>query len=140
VEEGCQVFPVVLPGLDRDGIFLAPCLAQLQQVSLGCFPGTGLIDRFEIGHEGLAIFPGHVLQAMPDLMNDAALDFSGRKNRMNGIFEAGQPINAGDENILDPTSLEVGDDTEPEVGPSAPSPIQWPSTALCPSKSTPKTI
>src|SRR4029450_12771690 len=113
---GGQVFPVVFPGFDRNGVLLAPRFAQLQEVAFRLFAGAGLIDLFQIGHERLAVFPGDILQAVADLMDDAALDFGLQKDGMDGFFEAGQPINAGDEDVLDPTSLEVGDDTQPEVG------------------------
>ena len=34
---------------------------------------------------------------------------------MDSLFEAGQSINTGDEDVLDPADLQVSDDTEPEV-------------------------
>ena len=88
-KEGGQVFPVILPRLDRNGILLAPRLAELQEVTLGLFAGTGLIDRFQIGHKVFALFPDRILQAVADLMNDAALNLGLGKDGMDGLFEAG---------------------------------------------------
>ena len=39
---------------------------------------------------------------------------------MNGLFEASQPIDTSNEDVLDPAGLEISNDTQPEVG-------RWPS-------------
>jgi hypothetical protein len=50
-------------------------------------------------------------------MDDTPLNLGLRKDGMDGLFEASQPIDTGDEDVLNPTSLKVSDDTEPKVSP-----------------------
>src|SRR5690606_27963667 len=64
----------------------------------------------------LAIRPGHILQAIPNLMNNTALDLRFGKDSQDSVLEASQPIHAGDEDVLYTARLQVGYDTQPEVG------------------------
>jgi hypothetical protein len=90
-----------------------PARRQPSSPRQGC---TGLLHLLQIGHKGLAIFPGHILQAVPDLMDNAPLAFGLRKDGMNRLFEAGQIVNAGNKAVLHAASLEVGENTQPKVG------------------------
>jgi len=42
---------------------------------------------------------------MTNLVDDTALNFGLWKDRMNRVLEASQPINAGNEDVLDATRL-----------------------------------
>ena len=53
---------------------------------------------------------------MPNLVNDAALNLRLRQDGVDGIGKAGQSIDTGNENVLDPARLQVSDHTQPEVG------------------------
>ena len=54
---------------------------------------------------------------MTNLMDDAALHFCLWKDRMDGVRKAAETVDTGDENVFDPSGLQVGNHTEPEVGP-----------------------
>ena len=66
--------------------------------------------------EGLAVFPADVLQALADLVNDAALDGGLREDGLDRLLEAGEAVDTGHEDVLDPTRLQVADHAQPEVG------------------------
>ncbi len=53
---------------------------------------------------------------MADLMNNAALHLCLGKDRMDGVREAVETINTGEENVLHASSLQVRNDAQPEVG------------------------
>ena len=73
-EEGRQILPVVFPGTDGDRIFVSPFVSELTQLRFCAFAGGGLIHGLQIEHESLAIRPGNILEAVANLVNDAALD------------------------------------------------------------------
>ena len=39
-----------------------------------------------------------------------------KKDGMNGLFEAGQPVDASNEDVLDAAGRQISDNTQPEVG------------------------
>src|SRR5690606_31485056 len=63
----------------------------------------------------LAIRPGHILQAVSDLVDNAALDLGSGKDGQNSVLEASQSIHAGDEDVLHTARLQVSYDTEPKI-------------------------
>ncbi|CAN5586086.1 hypothetical protein BH10CHL1_BH10CHL1_14880 [soil metagenome] len=63
------------------------------------------LDRHCPFPRDVLIIQSYGLQAVADLMNDAALNFSFRKNGVNGLLEPGQAINAGDKDILAAAAL-----------------------------------
>ena len=73
LEEGGQLLPVLLPGLDGSSVLPAPGLFQLDQVGFGFFSSGSFVDGLEIRHERLAVLPGNVLQLLADLVDDATL-------------------------------------------------------------------
>src|SRR5512133_739999 len=79
------------------------------------FAGGSLIHFLEIRHEGLAMRPGDVLQAIANLVNDTALDLGLGEDRQDRFLEPAQPIHASNENILYATRLQVRDDTPQEI-------------------------
>jgi len=99
-EESRQVLPVVLPRAYSRTILVVPGLCQLNQVGFGFFTGGRLINGFQISDKSLTIFPDHVFQALPDLVDHAALHLGFRKNGLDGILETGQAIDCGDEHIF----------------------------------------
>lgn len=60
LKEGGQVFPVILPGGNRNRIFFAPFLVQGDQVFIALFLGNGLINRFKISHKSFFVFFGNI--------------------------------------------------------------------------------
>jgi hypothetical protein len=49
------------------------------------------------------------------LVDDSALALRVREHRLDGRLEAGQPIDTGQEDVLDATRLQVRHDAQPEV-------------------------
>ncbi len=105
-----QVVPIGLPRTHRNGVLRAPLLAQFQEIGFGCFPCWCLVDRSEIRHKRLPVLPGDIAQAVPDLMDHAALNMGGRKDCLDRRFEARQSVNTGDKDVLHPTGLQIGHD------------------------------
>ena len=62
------------------------------------------------------VLPGDVFQAAANLVDDAALHLGLRKHSPDGLAEAVQPVNAGQEDIGHAPVLQVGQDAQPEVG------------------------
>ena len=87
------------------------------QVGRRLFKRGRLVDRLQVGHKRLAVFPGNIAQAVSYLVNDAALDLGLRKDRLNRLLEPDQAIDAGDEDILNAANLQVINHAQPEVGP-----------------------
>ena len=93
-----------------------PDFFELAQVPFGSFAGGSLVDRFQIDHESLFIFPGNVFQTVADLVDDATLDFGFGEHSQDSLLEAGQTIHAGDQDILHTPALQISDHAQPEIG------------------------
>jgi hypothetical protein len=65
---------------------------------------------FEVSGDLLAAFPRNVLQAMAHHVHNAQLNNGLRKDRFNGFRESLQPIDTGDQNVLDTPVPQFGDD------------------------------
>lgn len=79
--------------------------------------GGGAINGLQVSGKGFAILPDDVLEAVADLMNDAALDFHLGKDRADGFLEAGETIHTSDEHVLHAPVFQVCDHAQPETGP-----------------------
>ena len=77
--------------------------------------GSRLIDALEVGHKGLLILAGHILDRVSDLMNNAVLNLGIGVNAFNGLREAFKTIDTGNEDILNATVIEVCQYAEPMV-------------------------
>ena len=115
LEEGCQFFPVVLPGLDRCRIFVFPGFLKLEQIGFSFFASSRLVDRFQIGGKGFLIFPSHVFQRIADLVDNATLYLSLGKDRMDGIGKTSQAVHRCDENIGHAAILQACDHRKLEI-------------------------
>ena len=60
IEHGRQIFPVILPRFDGNGVFLGPRVSDQAQMSLGLLTVGCLIGGFEVGDEGFALFSGDI--------------------------------------------------------------------------------
>ena len=116
VEVGGQFGPVRLPGTDSYRVFVSPSFTQLNQVHFSLFSCCRLIDKLQVGHKRLAVFPGDVLQTVANLVDDAALHLGLREDGLDGLAETVQPVNTGQKDIRYAPVLQVGQDAQPEVG------------------------
>lgn len=115
-EEG-QPVPAGLPGLADLGITAVPRPGEGLQGGLSGLHRRGSVDLLQIVKESLAVFKRDVLQGLPDHVDDGQLDLDLRVERFNGLRETRQPVHAGQEDILDPPVLELGQHLEPKLGP-----------------------
>jgi hypothetical protein len=94
-------FPVAPPGLGDARKIEIPLCFEFRQSCFSLCDGSRYIDSAQISGNRSAQLPGHVVQAVSDQMDDAELD---RRLGINGFdrFEkAFQPIDTGDEDVLD---------------------------------------
>src|SRR5437660_10962623 len=83
------------------------------------FGGGGIdgpVDVLESRRHGLAVLPGDEVQAVAQQMNNASLDARLGENRGNRIREALQPVDNGDQHVLDTAVLQLIHDAQPEFG------------------------
>lgn len=71
------------------------------QIRFGLLQGCCLVDLLQIVGNFLALLPGHVIQAVAHHVDDAELNLGFRKYRFDGLREAFESIDAGDEDVLD---------------------------------------
>lgn len=110
-----QIVPAVAPGAYDDGVLFAPLGVQVVQRDLcGAF-GGGPIDSLQIVHERFLVFGADVLHGVADLVNDALLHLGVWINGFNGLREAGQAIDTGNQDVFDAAVLQVGEHAEPVV-------------------------
>ncbi len=62
---------------------------QQTQMGFASLTRKRLLDGFKVSDKRLAVLPGDVLQAIADLVDDAALDLDLREHRQDGLFETG---------------------------------------------------
>ena len=85
-----------------------PLFAKGIEFGFGIIDGGGSINALEISSDHLAIFPGDKIQTIAHHMHDAQLDFGLRKDALNGIREAGEAVQAGNQNVADTAISELG--------------------------------
>ncbi len=78
--------------------------------------GDGPVDIFKLGGDQLAFLPADEFEAVADQVHDAGLDLRLRKDSVDGLWEALEAIDHGDQYILDATVLQFGHDAQPELG------------------------
>lgn len=119
LEVGGQTIPVVTPAFDDNRIVLAPFDFKIVESLFGRILINGLVYEFQIPHELFLPLAGHILDRVAYLVYNAELNRSLRKDTCNRIWKSLEPVNTGDEDILDSSVLEIRKDAEPEVGPLA---------------------
>ena len=112
-EVGRQGRPLVAPEGDDQRVFVAPFFLQLVQRGLGRIERGSLVHALEIGHEGFLILGGEVLHPVADLVDDAMLDLGVGGDALDGLGEALEDFNTGDQEILHTPIVEVGEHAEP---------------------------
>jgi len=96
---------------------LAPFGLEISQGLLGLDVIGGLINPFEILGDVLAILPAAEVQRMAHQMHDARLDSRVGKGRVDGVREALEAINDGDQDVFDAPVAQIVHHREPELGP-----------------------
>ena len=106
--------PFVLPAFEVHGILRPLPLYRLKGGESG-FLGWRGVDIPEIFAEFFLVLVGDILHRIADLMHNALLHVCMGKYRMDGIREASQAVNRGDENILDSAVFDFSEHAEPEL-------------------------
>jgi hypothetical protein len=68
-----------------------------------------MVNAFKIGGNEFHVFVGHITQAVAHHVNNAQLHFGARICNGYGVGETSQAVNAGDEDVLDATILQLGE-------------------------------
>jgi hypothetical protein len=76
----------------------------------------GGVDRLEISRDLLALAARDEAQAVTDQMDDARLHPRLGEHRLDRLREPFEPVDAGDQDVLDSALFEVGQDLQPELG------------------------
>lgn len=113
LEVSRQGWPLVPPGFNHHGVFLAPFGFQLIQGDFGGIERFRFIDRLQIGHERLLVLGSDVFHGVADLVDDAVLDFGVGVDRFDGFGEAFEAVHAGDQDIFDASVVEVSEHAQP---------------------------
>ena len=100
-----KLFPIVLPGLDDNGILFSPFGIQVQKFCFGCFFADCLIDKLQVLHEFLLMLTAHIFDGVTNLMYDAKLDNRIRIYTADSIRKTFEPVNTGYKDILYPPVL-----------------------------------
>lgn len=98
------------------GILPSPDFLELSQRHEASLFSRSGIDRTQGGDNRLAILSGHLRQLIPDLVNEATLDFGLRVHGSDRFREAGQPIHCKNKHIVDVTVLELIERPKPVPG------------------------
>lgn len=85
-------------------------------MKLGLPNGCRSVNVFEIGGNGLAVFPGDEFQGITDHVDNTELNEGVWKNGINGIGEAGKAVDTSNEKVGQAPILELGKDLKPEFG------------------------
>jgi len=97
-EESGKLAPISLPGFQMNGV-LAPVFFHLFQRLEARIFCRRTIDIFQIGTEFFLILAADIFYRVPDLVDDATLDFRFRKDLADRLGKAGQTINACNEDV-----------------------------------------
>ena len=74
-----------------------------------------ILTEITIRKSQFLVLVGDILHRIADLMHNALLHVCMGKYRMDGIREASQAVNRGDENILDSAVFDFSEHAEPEL-------------------------
>ena len=98
------------------GYFLPALGLEVTEPVLGDLGGLGAIDRPQRRHQPLAVLPRHEAQTVADQMNDAGLHDRPREDGGDGVGEALEPVDNGEQEVVDTAVLELVHDPQPELG------------------------
>src|SRR3954469_16365994 len=116
-EERDHVLPGRAPGLDGRRVAVAP--VSLEGVELG-ERGLGVgggVDRPQRGGDPFLVAVVDVAQRGADEVHDAGLYPGLRERRLDRLRETLEPVDAGDQDVLDAAAAEVVQDGQPELRP-----------------------
>ena len=94
-----QVGPVCLPAPAYLWVATVPGSGECFQCLQASFFRGCLIDGFQVAGDGFVVFPGDEPQAVAHHMHDTQLDAGFWIHSVDGVREAFQPVNTGDEDI-----------------------------------------
>src|SRR5215208_8217852 len=101
VKQACQTVPIGEPTRADGRVLGVPALREALQRLFRLREGCRSIDRTEVCRHRPALTPGHIPEAVPYLMHTAELHLRARKHRLNGFRQSFEPIDTGDEAVLD---------------------------------------
>src|SRR6266511_3451173 len=82
-----------------------------------CLVGVGGgVDAAQLARAAPAFLPGEVAQRLADKVDDAGLVDRLREDGVDRLREAGQPVGADEEHVLDAAVTEIGEHARPEAG------------------------
>lgn len=110
--------PGPLPGRDDRSVLGPPGpIGERLKRRLGRLCAGGSADRAQRGGRGLAILPPRVIQPVADQIHDADLHRRAREGRADGVGQALQVVDHGNQDVLAPSGLAFIEDLEPELRP-----------------------
>jgi hypothetical protein len=115
-KEGHDLVPCAPPGQTDGWIFLSPFSLELGEPLLSYLARLGPVDRAQRRQQMLSVLPGYKVQTMPDQMNDAGLYDRAPEDGGDCVWEALEPVDHGEVDIVDATVLELVHDAQPELG------------------------
>jgi len=77
--------------------FVVPFFTERLELRFGIIDGGGPVNALQIGDHYFTILPGNKVQAVAHHVHNAQLDFGLQINALNRIREAGQAIDAGNQ-------------------------------------------
>src|SRR6266511_1070974 len=82
-----------------------------------CLVGVGGgVDAAQLARAAPAFLPGEVAQRLADKVDDAGLVDRLREDGVDRLREAGQPVGADEEHVLDAAVAQIGEHARPEAG------------------------
>jgi hypothetical protein len=107
------------PGIDRviASIFSRDRTARKRLERLERGVGVdGAVDGLEVARDGLAVGVGDVAHRAADLADDAGLHPRLGEHGLDRFREAGQAVEAADQNVVDTAVVQVVEHGQPELG------------------------
>lgn len=115
VEQRDQVVPLQTPLLDNRRILRPPHFSETFQFLFRLRHRRRLVDPLEVGRHRTAVLVGDVLQRRPHQVHDAQLHLRLGIGGPDRLGEARQAIDADDEDVTQPSILQVGQTAQPEL-------------------------
>ena len=133
-----QATPVPALGLADGQVLSIPAVFEFTEHQLGLLCGGGRVDAAQVRRHFFAALPRDVIQAVAHHVHHAQLHHCLWENGLDGVREALEPVDAGDEDVLYTSVAQFGHDLQPELGalglgqPQA----QHPTSSTAPSNSS----
>ena len=115
-EVGDHALPGVSPGLADLGVAAVPDAGEHLEARLGGFLGRGGVDHPQVLDELLAVLVAGEPERVSDHVDDAGLHDRVGVDGLDRLREALEAVDGEDEDVLDPTGLELADHPQPELG------------------------